>query len=144
MGKLFIYIYINNHNNHICTKKFFWNFEVIRMKSTPVMDDIRKINLVAAFRGVERSTSTKSRPCAPSVFFSNKRSPTKYCLIALIFFTKLLQTLKNKIAPSLFPSLNFLRLFWAPNEEKHGFLFQFKHYLLIIDFYWGSLARRHR
>ena len=29
---------------------------------------------------------------------------------------------------------NFFQLFWSPNDEKHGFSFQLKHCLFIIDF----------
>ena len=64
------------------------------------MDYIRKINSVAAFREVERSTCTKSRA---RVFCKTKFSPPKNCLIALIFSKKLLQALRNQIALLLFP-----------------------------------------
>ena len=64
------------------------------------MDYIRKINSVAAFRGVERSACTKSRA---RVFCKTKFSPPKNFLIALIFSTKLLQALRNQIALILFP-----------------------------------------
>ena len=43
-----------------------------------------------------------------------------------------------------FRSLNFPRLFWAPNDEKHGFLLQLKHCPLIIDFQWVYFTHRHR
>ena len=57
---------------YICKKKFFPKFEIIRIKNTRVRDYIRKINSVAAFRGVERSTHTKSRARAPSVWANHK------------------------------------------------------------------------
>ena len=45
------------------------------------MDYIRKINSVAAVRGIERSICTKSRA---RVFCKTKFSPPKNCLIELI------------------------------------------------------------
>ena len=86
------------------TKKFFLKFEIITIKNTRVMDYIRKINSAAAFPG-GRAEHVHEIACSRAeyfFFFQTKLSPTEYCLIALIFSTKLLETSRNKIALSLF------------------------------------------
>ena len=77
---------------HVCLKKFLPKFKIIRMKNTRVMGYIRKINSLAAFRGVERSTCTKLRA---RVFCKTKFSRPKNCLIALFFFHKVASSLKE-------------------------------------------------
>ena len=75
------------------SKEVFPKFKIFRMKNTRVMDDIRKINSGAAFRGVERRTCTIPRA---RVFFRTKLTPTKNCLIALITFSSHTEYVKKK------------------------------------------------